>query len=887
MSAVIQRSLSGGELDPVLWARADVTKYQTGLRTLRNALVRRNGGAQGRGGSAVAQATKISGNTVRLIPFIYSQTVTYCMEFGDKYIRFYQNGEPYLAQGISAYNSGTAYSLGDLVSSGGTNYFCCYSGGPGTGGIGFILQNPLLLGSTFAAQGYTATNLTPSTHTGAWYPISGTTYEIPSPWAYSDLPNLRFDQTGNDVVITHPSYPQMRLTRSQIGGVDSFWLFRIEISNNMLPASPTNNQGDSNTLNVTISPVAATCYFVSAVSASGDTRAQAGTNLDVLVGIDITTTNTVPSVTPVTISWSAVPNAVSYNIYYLDKNSFVFGFIGSTTNTTFKDTGITPDYSNPLVIWNQLFKATPTGSYPSCCAFYQQRAFYGNTNNFPTTVWGSQTGLFDNFDINVPSVATDSLQFKMAGQQDFIQHLLSLGTLLVFTYGSINSVQGDQSGAISPSAINPHRETVHGASALRPLIVGEFALYGQSQGSIIRDLGFNFQVDGYRGDDLTVFATHLFDNYTIVDWAYQSIPHSVVWAVRSDGTLLSLTYVREQQIIAWAHHDTAVGFYENVCCIPEGNQVSVYVVANRLINGTVTRFVERLYSQNFTDVRDYIGMDCSTTVDGRNTTTDTVTVTGGTNWNEVELLTVTLSGNNFLTFTSAMATNQDMIFLYDSGGNLYRFKITAYSSATVVQGFIDRSLPVSLQGAATSSWSHAISIVSGLGYLQGQNVSVFADGFVVGSPNNPSYPVYTVNGSGQITLDKPYAVIQVGLPFITDIETLDIDTPGAMENLGGRDKFTGEVTIYTVNSRSLFVGTQNPDTDLTNSPYSPVYRLTEQKLRQFENYDNPLSLQTGKNTQTIAGQWDQNGHIFIRNVDPTPLLVSAISPEGLYPMRAG
>jgi hypothetical protein len=100
-------------------------------------------------------------------------------------------------------------------------------------------------------------------------------------------------------------------------------------------------------------------------------------------------------------------------------------------------------------------------------------------------------------------------------------------------------------------------------------------------------------------------------------------------------------------------------------------------------------------------------------------------------------------------------------------------------------------------------------------------------------------------------------------------------------------KLVGEVTLHVVNSRTCFVGSSNPDTDLTNSPYNPVYRLTEQKVRQNENYDSPMNLQTGKITQTIQPDWDQNGHVFIRHVDPTPLLIAAISPDGMYPFGGG
>lgn len=872
MSSLIQRALSGGELDPVLWARSDITKYQTGLRTLRNAYVRRNGGAQGRPGSTKIQPTKISGNTVRYIPFIYNQTVTYVMEFGDKYIRFYQNGSPVLATPLGVWSNSTTYHFGDVVIFSGNLYLNVFNGnGLGPGSTFIIEKNPALYNQPLSTQ----SGVTPGSSARYWYQMTNGIYEIPTLWSAADLPLIRFDQTGNDMIFTHPSYPQYRITRGQLNNPNGFGLYHVSPGSYLLqPFTCVNDQSDSN-LNAPGGSGVIT-YGISSVSALTDQAPDLGPPYS--AGAGCTTTKTVSTLSsPVVLDWTAVTGAISYTIYYLNPNG-VWGFLGSTPSTNFIDNGITPDYLNPWVQDNSSILFSTANNLPTACAFYQQRTVYANTNNNPTKSWGSQTGLYDNFNINVPSLATDSLSFKMAGAQDVVQHLLNLGTLLVFTYGSINSVNGDAAGAISPSAINPHRETVHGAASLRPLIVGENAIYSQSQGSIIRDLGFNFQVDGYRGDDLTVFATHLFDNFTIVDWAYQQTPHSIIWAVRDDGTLLSLTYMREQQLLAWAHHDTE-GLYENVCCIPEGNQVSVYVVVNR--NGV--RFVERLFDQQLKDVRNFIGMDCATTIDGRNTTTGTMAVSGGTDWNETELLTLTLTTSDpeFFSFTSQSATNQDMIFLYDASGNLYRFKITSFTSSTVVQGFVDRTIPANL---STVAWSSATSVISGLDYLDGYEVSVFADGYVVGSPNNAAYPIYTVSG-GQLTLDKPYAVIQIGLPFTTDIETLDIDTPGPMDNLGDKFKLVGEVTIYMVNSRSIFVGGVNPDTDPTNVNNDPLYRLTEQKIRNQETYDSPMALQTGKITQNIQPEWDSNGHVFIRNVDPTPVLISAISPEGLYPMR--
>lgn len=888
----------------------------TGLRTLRNAFVRRNGGAQNRpGSSVVSNLTSNYGAKTRLIPFIYNQTAAYCVGIvlgppsgGAPVLKFWINGAPYKPTGATAYNGGTAYKMGDLVTYSGNTYVCTY---------GSFTSDPRLKGGTLS----TITGVTPTDDYTNWHLLPSGEYEIPFPSLMAaDMFNVRYDQTGNNMIFAYTGCSQMRLTRwVDANGKDAFGVFNAVCGTYMGNANPGNNQADSNTIAVSS---ANSVYAIVAVSAAGDERAQQvnsdGTNAATIPpNGDLTTTNTNASAgTPITITWFAVNNAVLYKVYKMNKATGAFGYLGSTVIRSFVDNGITPDYTNPWVqasyyMTNVYSVDDASGGCPGAVGFHQQRTFYGNTNKAPSSLFGSETGLYDNFNIHTPTLATDAMTFKMSGQQDVVQHILSLGTLIVFTYGSVNSINGDSAGAISPSAINPHRESVHGASSLRPLIVGEFALYCQSQGAIIRDLGFNFQVGGYRGDDLTVFATHLFDNYTIVDWSYQPTPHSVVWAVRNDGTLLSLTYVREQQVMAWAHHDTQ-GYYESVCCVPEGNKVAVYTVVNRnypydpLVGGAA-RFIERFYPQQYSDtiangssnipglnynanvgdIRDYIGMDCATTFDGRNRTLSSanrLTISGGTNYNETELLTATLSGTSFLSFTSGMATNGDMLFLYDSSGTLYRFKITSYTSATVVQGFLDRSLPVSMQNTPLWTWSRATKVLTGLSYLNGKNVAVLGDGNVVGSPNNPSYPVYTVSG-GTLTLDQPYSVIQVGLPFITDIETLDIDTPGQLENLADKFKIVGEVTLYMVSSRPVWVGGRNPDKDLANTAASPVYRLTEQKVRHFDNYDSPIGLMTGKITQTIQPEWDQNGRVFIRNVDPTPMTIAAISPDGLFPIR--
>jgi hypothetical protein len=75
--------------------------------------------------------------------------------------------------------------------------------------------------------------------------------------------------------------------------------------------------------------------------------------------------------------------------------------------------------------------------------------------------------------------------------------------------------------------------------------------------------------------------------------AFQQDPDFNVWLVRKDGVLVSLTYLDEQNVIAWAKHETD-GWFKAVATIPENNSDTTYVVVERLVNGVYRKYVESL-----------------------------------------------------------------------------------------------------------------------------------------------------------------------------------------------------------------------------------------------------------------------------------------------------
>lgn len=144
--------------------------------------------------------------------------------------------------------------------------------------------------------------------------------------------------------------------------------------------------------------------------------------------------------------------------------------------------------------------------------------------------------------------------------------------------------------------------------------------------------------------------------------------------------------------------------------------------------------------------------------------------------------------------------------------------------------------------------------VSGLTWLEGQTVSIFADGSV--------RPQKVVTG-GAVTLDEPAAVIHVGLPITADLETL----PLSLEIAGygqGRPKNVAAVYLRVYRSSGIFAG---PSLD----------ELTEAKQRAFEPYGSPPVLKSEEVEIVVDSAWTDDGSVFVRQVDPLPLTILSLT----------
>jgi hypothetical protein len=257
----------------------------------------------------------------------------------------------------------------------------------------------------------------------------------------------------------------------------------------------------------------------------------------------------------------------------------------------------------------------PSGNYPSCCCYFQQRKCFAGSLNSPQTIWMTQVADYSNMDISNPTLDSDAITLTIAAQQvNAIKHLVPMNDLLIFTSGGIWRIL---TGMITqPQPVTPTNtvvipQTWIGAADLPPLVVNYDILYVQAKGSIVRDLAYNFWMNVYTGTDMSVLAQHLFFGHNMERWAYAEQPWYQIWTVRDDGVLLSFTYLKEQNVYAWAHHDSpgdsGTDRFLSVASIPEQqvagvNADSVYFVVERTIpginGGQPVKYVERMDSRN-------------------------------------------------------------------------------------------------------------------------------------------------------------------------------------------------------------------------------------------------------------------------------------------------
>lgn len=901
MTSIIQRSFAGGIIGPELAGRADQAKYQTGLKDALNVIVQRYGGVTNRPGSKYL-ATARYGDTypIRLVKFVFNASQTYVLEFGQQYMRVYRAGGA-VVPSATAWSALTTYLEGDMVSLAGTTYYCILGHlnhtppnatywAPMTAGY-YEIPTPYAAADlreiqyvqsgdvvTLVHPDYAPRELRRTAHTAWTLSLKSFAPGVSRP---TNCTGTKGGAGGNSYRYQITAFNKDTLEESYAGRETALVITGATQANpcQITIAAHPYNTGDEvyidsvggmtqlNAQTYVLTKTGANTFTLDGVNSTGFTAYTAGgTAARPYVRLDAAAAPTTSNPHVLT----ANNPGEGFGLWIYRYKDGVFEFIGeangnaSAATISFSDTNIGGQANLTPPIEKDWFDVT--GAYPSTVTYVQQRLALANSDDSPERIWLSQVGNFSNFSRSSPTQSDDAVEFQLAGRQvNAVRHVIEVGgRMVVLTDSAEWTIAGGSDGVIRPGEINTKQQGYDGAASIAPVIIGNTALYVQARGSFVRDLRYDYTSDGYQGRDLTIFCPELFDGYGIVAFDYQKIPHSVAWIVRDDGSMLGCTYVRDHDVWGWHRHLTAGGndTFEDVCTVPEGNEDAVYVAVRRTVNGVATRYVERLAARTFTDIAvDAFFVDAGLTYDGRNTGATTMTLTGGTAWNETEELTCTASVASFV------STNVgDQVVFYvteidpDTGLSetaRYACTITSYTSTTVVKMRPDRTLPASIQAIATTSWALAVDEVSGLGHLEGRTVTALCDGNV-----NPDMVV----ASGKVTLATPSVIAHVGLPYTARIETLDA------ENLQGetwtdKKRKIHAVSIKVKDTRGMWLGVGDGE-------------LFEHEDEQAEDYDDPIPLFSGLITENVDTTWEKTGKVVVEQRDPLPMTILSIIPVG-------
>lgn len=394
-----------------------------------------------------------------------------------------------------------------------------------------------------------------------------------------------------------------------------------------------------------------------------------------------------------------------------------YGVITAYTSTSVVTVLVLREFayaSVPTEKWRLGAWCTAEG-FPQVIGFADGRLFAANNTEQPQTVWGSQSGDFQN-------MRPDSLVAGSLTVEDDDALVLTLNSRrinpIVWFAEQNNLIAGTIGGpwvfssdgaVLTPLDAGAKQHSATPAASKAPVQSDQAIIFLDRSKREVYDLAFTEQSQSYVATLLTIMADHILRSPG-VQLEYQRRPHSILWVPRADGRLATLSYNRQHEILGWSQQimggvfGSGNAIVESVAVIPGADDDTqtqdsderdeVWVIVKRTINGATKRYIE-VFERAFEGP---LREDYSTE----------------------EL------------WLDAMVADQDDGFYVDSG--------------------------ITYAGASTST-------ISGLTHLEGQTVKVLADGKV--------HPDCTVS-SGAITLNYAVVKAQVGLAYTSKFESLKL-----------------------------------------------------------------------------------------------------------------
>lgn len=495
---------------------------------------------------------------------------------------------------------------------------------------------------------------------------------------------------------------------------------------------------------------------------------------------------------------------------------------------------------------------TPTWTsergYPRSVGLYEERLIFGGTEKQPQTIWMSETGIFEGFGAGPDD--EDSIQITLVSNEvNEINWIASGRDLVLGTSGGELTLNSGSSSSITPSSIRQQPRTYHGSQVQQVVNVKDEILFIQGSNRKVRTFRYDFNIDGYTGEDLTFLAEHVTEG-GIEELAYAQEPDTIIYVVTTEGKLLTGTYDRSKKVIGWTTFDTD-GYYENIHTIAKDEEDQVWTVVKRNINGQTKRYIELFTpgsgtsdTHGFSD--SYLTLSTSTPVSS-----------------------ITQANPAVVTANSHGLSNGNAIIIKDLEDPLASELVSTKTNMSSLNGCTFTVANVTtntfeISGLDTTNYNalssggkvfEKVTTISGLDHLEGKTVQIKTDG--------ATHADKTVS-SGSISIDTAAGEVVIGLPYTTTIKTLNQDFDIGIGNMQGqRSRWARPLLIVYKSAPPLVNGEFLPSrqgSDLLDKKVPLATGFLEYGNLKYSNTtaitittSDPLPLQLSGITGTVVG----------------------------------
>ena len=544
-----QYTFSGGEWSPEMLGRSDVAQYSTACRLVSNFIPSVQGPATRRPGTIFLAETKDSAEAV-LVPFIFSTTQAYMLEFGDRYFRVFRD-RGQVVGGSNPLEIATPYSAAHLDEL-------------------YWTQSADIL--YLFHPGYRPRKIKRTSDTD--WTIEELVFEGGPFLPENDNPAITITPSGTTGTIT------LTATGAVFTGLNVGGLWKLRATN----LSGTENWRNGKAYGANSRVVNESVFYTTAAGGTSSNKA------------------------PVHEEGTRSDGAVEWTF-----QSGIFGIVRITAvaSPTSATAVVLERIPHPIVStgtaeWSEGAWSDRRG-WPACGSFHEERLWTGRTTHEPQTVWSTVVGgfgpnkeLFNGSEKNGDILADNAITRTLADDQvNAIRAILSADPLRVLTEGGEWILQASSLGeALTPENVTAVKATSAGAAQVRPVKLDQAVYFVQRAGRKLHEMAFNIQADGFKSPDMNALASHMTEA-GFRRLVYQRQPWSILWAVDNNGSLLGFTLLREQEVTAWHRHP--LGGREvkvlSVAVTPEPDQDDVWLIVERRVNDLIKRYVEVLSSE--------------------------------------------------------------------------------------------------------------------------------------------------------------------------------------------------------------------------------------------------------------------------------------------------